>query len=215
MVNTRTSYKEIPDLENLDELTAFFIPYAEREAILFCKLARYSDSQEYISYAIASLPTLCKKINNKKTAIGFVRKSLRNMLKNYLRDTGRKIRLPRPIIDLYNSIKTFKKRNPFLSDEEVREKMNISLEKWYECHQAMNLRFSPLIEIIPNSEKEEENEKTLDSINYLREVPDEIFLEMYRVYVDAGKVIKAKYRKEVELIISDLKAQRSSLQSVN
>lgn len=171
------------------------MPFAEELARKFCNKVRYADTDEYISYAQYKLLTVCPKLTNKKSARTFVRKSITGYLQNHLRDNGRKIKLPRGLVDLRGRVRKYKRKNPGATDRQIREALKVTEGKWLEYEQAFDLEFTPLTEIIPA----QQNQLPTYLLEMLASLDDEIYDELVRVYIDKQPV-NQKYAAVVNKI---------------
>lgn len=174
----------------------FFLPFATDLAKAFCVKIRYPDADEYISVAQEKLFLICKKLKDKKTARSYVRKCINGYLQNHLRDNGRKMKLPRGILDMHNDIRKFRKKNPEATDEQIRGALNITMKEWVDHEIAFSLEFTPLTELIPCYRTDLPKEK----LELLGKLDSDLFDELIRVFVDKQPV-KKRYAEAVNQVV--------------
>jgi hypothetical protein len=110
---------------------------------------------------------------------------------NYLRDNSRLVKIPRSYSDLYLKIRKYTTNNPDITDDQIAEKIQVSVKKIRAVRQAFAMSFSPVTEYCNIIEPEYESEVTMGDFmmshrNLLHKITDldpvdETFLTDYLV----------------------------------
>jgi len=121
----------------------------------------------------------------------WVNRCLQFHMLNYLRDNSRLVKIPRSYSDLYLKIRKQTIANPDITEQEISDKLQISIKKIRAVRQAFAMTFSPVTEYCNVTDQEFEAEVTMgDFITSHRgllhkitdlEPEDELFLTDYLV----------------------------------
>lgn len=116
----------------------------------------------------------------------WVNRCLQFHMLNYLRDNSRLVKIPRSYSDLYLKIRKHLNADPDITDDEIAEKIQVSVKKVRAVRQAFAMTFSQINEYSNIIEPEFETEVTMDDLMYSHsdllkkiadlDVEDEIFL---------------------------------------
>lgn len=121
----------------------------------------------------------------------WVNRCLQFHMLNYLRDNSRLVKIPRSYSDLYLKIRKYLIQDPDVTDDQIAEKIQVSVKKIRAVRQAFAMSFSQITEysniVEPNYEADITMEDLMVSHNDLLykithlEVDDEAFLTDYLV----------------------------------
>lgn len=91
----------------------------------------------------------------------WVNRCLQFHMMNYLRDNSRLVKIPRSYSDLYLKIRKYTTTNPDISDDEIAEKIQVSVKKVRAVRQAFSMSFSQINEYSNVIEPDYETETSL------------------------------------------------------
>ena len=91
----------------------------------------------------------------------WVNRCLQFHMLNYLRDNSRLVKIPRSYSDLYLKIRKYTTSDPDITDEQIAEKIQVSVKKIRAVRQAFAMSFSPVTEYCNIIEPEYESEMTM------------------------------------------------------
>jgi hypothetical protein len=91
----------------------------------------------------------------------WVNRCLQFHMLNYLRDNSRLVKIPRSYSDLYLKIRKYTTMDPDITDEEIAEKVQVSVKKVRAVRQAFSMSFSQITEYSNIIEPDYETEITL------------------------------------------------------
>ena len=121
----------------------------------------------------------------------WVNRCLQFHMLNYLRDNSRLVKIPRSYSDLYLKIRKHTMADPAITDDQIAEKLQVSVKKIRAVRQAFAMSFSPVTEYSNIIEPDYESELTMGDFltshrNLLHKVTDlepddETFLTDYLV----------------------------------
>lgn len=121
----------------------------------------------------------------------WVNRCLQFHMLNYLRDNSRLVKIPRSYSDLYLKIRKYTTTNPDITDDEIAEKIQVSVKKVRAVRQAFSMSFSQITEYSNVIEPDYESELTMGDLMYAHkdllhkitelEEEDEAFLTDYLV----------------------------------
>jgi DNA-directed RNA polymerase specialized sigma subunit len=116
----------------------------------------------------------------------WVNRCLQFHMLNYLRDNSRLVKIPRSYSDLYLKIRKYTTTDPDITDDEIAEKIQVSVKKVQAVRQAFAMSFSQITEYSNVIEPEYETEMSMGDLMYSHrdllqkiadlEPPDETFL---------------------------------------
>jgi DNA-directed RNA polymerase specialized sigma subunit len=116
----------------------------------------------------------------------WVNRCLQFHMLNYLRDNSRLVKIPRSYSDLYLKIRKYTTKDPNITDDEIAEKIQVSVKKVRAVRQAFAMSFSEITEYSNIIEPEYETELSLGEFMYSHkdllhkitelEIEDETFL---------------------------------------
>jgi len=91
----------------------------------------------------------------------WVNRCLQFHMLNYLRDNSRLVKIPRSYSDLYLKIRKYTMADPDITDEQIAEKIQVSVKKIRAVRQAFAMSFSQVTEYSNIIEPEYESEMTM------------------------------------------------------
>jgi DNA-directed RNA polymerase specialized sigma subunit len=91
----------------------------------------------------------------------WVNRCLQFHMLNYLRDNSRLVKIPRSYSDLYLKIRKYTTTDPDITDEQIAEKIQVSVKKIRAVRQAFAMSFSQVTEYSNIIEPEYESEMTM------------------------------------------------------
>lgn len=91
----------------------------------------------------------------------WVNRCLQFHMLNYLRDNSRLIKIPRSYSDLYLKIRKYTTTNPDITDEQIAEKIQVSVKKVRAVRQAFLMSFSQITEYSNVIEMDYDTEMTM------------------------------------------------------
>jgi DNA-directed RNA polymerase specialized sigma subunit len=91
----------------------------------------------------------------------WVNRCLQFHMLNYLRDNSRLVKIPRSYSDLYLKIRKYTTTDPDITDEQIAEKINVSVKKVRAVRQAFSMSFSQITEYSNVIEPDYETEITM------------------------------------------------------
>lgn len=91
----------------------------------------------------------------------WVNRCLQFHMLNYLRDNSRLVKIPRSYSDLYLKIRKYTTTDPDITDEQIAEKIQVSVKKIRAVRQAFAMSFSQVTEYSNIVEPEYESEMTM------------------------------------------------------
>jgi DNA-directed RNA polymerase specialized sigma subunit len=94
----------------------------------------------------------------------WVNRCLQFHMLNYLRDNSRLVKIPRSYSDLYLKIRKYIISNPDVTDEEISEKIQVSVKKIRAVRQAFSMSFSQITEYSNVIESECNDELTMEDL---------------------------------------------------
>jgi len=91
----------------------------------------------------------------------WVNRCLQFHMLNYLRDNSRLVKIPRSYSDLYLKIRKYTTTDPDITDDQIAEKIQVSVKKVRAVRQAFAMSFAPVTEYSNIIEPEYESEMTM------------------------------------------------------
>ena len=94
----------------------------------------------------------------------WVNRCLQFHMLNYLRDNSRLVKIPRSYSDLYLKIRKYIIENPDITDDQIAEKVQVSVKKIRAVRQAFSMSFSQIAEYSNVIEPDYETELTMGDL---------------------------------------------------
>jgi DNA-directed RNA polymerase specialized sigma subunit len=91
----------------------------------------------------------------------WVNRCLQFHMLNYLRDNSRLVKIPRSYSDLYLKIRKYTTTDPDITDDQIAEKISVSVKKVRAVRQAFSMSFSQITEYSNIIEPDYETEMTM------------------------------------------------------